>query len=40
LINPSLSSDLRAAGKKQASKYRGNQLMARYIDLLSIHLEE
>jgi glycosyltransferase involved in cell wall biosynthesis len=40
LINPSLSSDLRAGGKKQSSKYRGNQLMARYIDLLAIHSEE
>jgi glycosyltransferase involved in cell wall biosynthesis len=40
LINPSLSSDLRAVGKKQASKYRGAQLMARYIDLLAIHLKE
>ena len=36
LINPSLSFDLRAGGKKQASKYRGNQLMARYLDLLTL----
>ena len=40
LNNPSLSSDLRAGGKKQASKYRGDQRMARYIDLLAIHSKE
>jgi glycosyltransferase involved in cell wall biosynthesis len=40
LINPSLSHDLRAGGKKQASNYRGTRLMARYIDLLTIHSKE
>jgi len=40
LVNPSLSSDLRAGGKERAAKYRGNQLMAQYIDLLAIHSEE
>lgn len=36
LITPSLSYDLRAGGEKQVSKYRGNQLMAQYLDLLAI----
>ena len=36
LTDPSLSSDLRARGKKQALKYRRGQHMARYIDLLAI----
>ncbi|MCL5884786.1 MAG: glycosyltransferase family 4 protein [Deltaproteobacteria bacterium] len=36
LVDPSLSADLRAGGKKQASKYRRNEQMARYIDLLAI----
>jgi glycosyltransferase involved in cell wall biosynthesis len=40
LINTSLSSNLRAGGKKQASKYRGARLMARYIDLLTVHSKE
>jgi glycosyltransferase involved in cell wall biosynthesis len=40
LIDPSLSSDLRAGGRKQASKYRGNRLMAGYTDLLATHLKD
>ena len=39
LVDPSLSADLRAGGKKQVSKYRRNERMARYIDLLAIHPE-
>jgi glycosyltransferase involved in cell wall biosynthesis len=40
LIDPSLSSDLRAGGKERAAKYRGHRLMAQYIDLLAIHSED
>ncbi|MBE0606162.1 MAG: glycosyltransferase family 4 protein [Deltaproteobacteria bacterium] len=36
LIDPFLSSDLRARGKKQASKYLENKVVARYLDLLAI----